>query len=51
MPCVCSLAALVVAFQYPITQKIHSAIRSQIDNRLSGRPMLDPLDPDAALSD
>ena len=45
VPCVCSLVALGVAFQYPINQTVHSAIRRQIENRRLGKPVYDPLEP------
>ena len=43
IPSLCNIIALVIALFYPIDGKTHRDIRSAVEQRLSGRPVVDPL--------
>jgi GPH family glycoside/pentoside/hexuronide:cation symporter len=45
VPSLCNLVAIAIALSYPISEAIHSRIRSAIDRRQSGQPVADPLQP------
>jgi GPH family glycoside/pentoside/hexuronide:cation symporter len=43
VPSLCNLAALSIAFFYPITTGLHSDIRAAIEQRKKGESITDPL--------
>lgn len=43
VPSVCGIAALTIAFAFPISGKIHAGILQGIQNRQEGRPAWDPV--------
>lgn len=43
VPSLCNLAALAIAFAYPITGEVHARILAAIDRRRRGEPFEDPL--------
>jgi GPH family glycoside/pentoside/hexuronide:cation symporter len=43
VPCLCNLAALLIALVYPINVTVHEAIKLAIAQRASGRPAIDPI--------
>jgi GPH family glycoside/pentoside/hexuronide:cation symporter len=50
IPSVCNVAALVIAFFYPISSTIHAEIRRSVAERHAGRPVRDPLRPGRVIS-
>jgi GPH family glycoside/pentoside/hexuronide:cation symporter len=45
VPSICNIAAIVIAFGYPISSQIHSDIRSAIARRRAGLPVSNPIKP------
>jgi GPH family glycoside/pentoside/hexuronide:cation symporter len=49
VPSLCNLAAIVIAFSYPISSRIHVDIRNAIARRQAGLPVANPLKPTQTL--
>jgi GPH family glycoside/pentoside/hexuronide:cation symporter len=45
VPSICNLAAILIAFAYPISGSIHAEIRKAIDQQKKGLPFVNPLNP------
>ena len=45
VPCLCNIAAIAVAWRYPLTRSVHQEIHRQIARRAAGNPFTDPLAP------
>jgi GPH family glycoside/pentoside/hexuronide:cation symporter len=45
VPSICNLVAIVIAFAYPISGKVHADIRAAIARRKEGMPTTNPLNP------
>lgn len=50
VPSLCNFAGLLIALAYPINDKIHQQIRSAIAERLAGKTVSNPLNPEQKLS-
>ncbi len=49
VPSLCNLAAIVIAFAYPISSRVHADIRTAIAKRQAGLPVTNPLKPGQTL--
>ena len=45
VPSICNAVAIIVAFAYPISSRVHADIRTAIQKRQSGQQVMDPLNP------
>ena len=45
VPSVCNIAAIGIAFAYPISRQVHIDIRQAIERRKAGLPAANPLKP------
>ena len=45
VPSICNFAAILIAFAYPISSRVHADIREAIARQKQGLPMVDPLKP------
>jgi GPH family glycoside/pentoside/hexuronide:cation symporter len=50
VPSICNLAAIVIAFAYPISGRVHADIRKAITRRREGLPTANPLNPSQTLA-
>jgi len=50
VPSLCNIVAIIIAFAYPISSRIHGEIRKAIIDRQAGLPVTDPLKPAVALA-
>jgi len=50
VPSLCNIAAIIIAFAYPISSRIHGEIRTAIADRKAGLPAADPLKPAQTLA-
>ncbi len=50
VPSLCNIVAIVIAFAYPISSRIHSDIRKAIGQRQAGLPVANPLKPAQTLT-
>ena len=50
VPSFCNFLAIMIAFAYPISGRIHADIRAAIVERQAGRPVVDPLKPAQTLA-
>jgi GPH family glycoside/pentoside/hexuronide:cation symporter len=45
VPSLCNIVAIVIAFAYPISSRMHADIRKAIAQRQAGLPAINPLKP------
>ena len=50
VPSLCNIVAIIIAFAYPISGRIHSEIRKAVIDRQAGLPVTDPLKPAVTLA-
>jgi len=50
VPSLCNIVAIIIAFAYPISSRIHGEIRKAIVDRQAGLPVTDPLKPAVKLA-
>ena len=50
VPSLCNMVAIVIAFAYPISSRIHADIRKAIVQRQAGLPAINPLKPAQTLN-
>jgi GPH family glycoside/pentoside/hexuronide:cation symporter len=50
VPSLCNIVAIVIAFAYPISGRIHADIRQAIAQRQAGLPVINPLKPTQTLN-
>ena len=50
VPSLCNIVAIIIAFGYPISGRIHGEIRKAIIDRQAGLPVTDPLKPAVTLA-
>jgi GPH family glycoside/pentoside/hexuronide:cation symporter len=50
VPSLCNIVAIIIAFAYPISGRIHADIRKAIEQRRAGLPVANPLKPAQTLS-
>jgi len=50
VPCLCNIAALAVAYAYPLDAAAHHAIREGVARRQQGQSVMDPLKPGHSVS-
>ena len=50
VPSLCNIVAIIIAFAYPISGRIHGEIRKAIIDRQAGLPVTDPLKPAVTLA-